>query len=195
MVSCLETQAPVLLTFHDSPKRKLKYSWQAIELADGWVGINTSLANALVREGIEKTVVSELSGFEVIRPEQKMGKSSRVDLVLGRGSDKCFVEVKNVTLYLGEGNVAFPDAVTTRGTKHLKELTQVVQGGGRAALVYCVQRESAQRVYPAWDRDPVYSQTLLEAQESGVEIYAYRAAIDHSGVQLTTKLPVILDPD
>lgn len=195
MATCLAFGAPCILTHHPSAKRKLKYSWQAIHLSDGWTGINTALANGLVREAIENGVIKELVGYDRITMEPKLGAASRADLVLERGDQQCIVEVKNVTLWLGDGRAAFPDAVTARGTKHLEELTRLVQTGDRAVLVYCVQRTSANSVLPAADRDPQYARTLLQAERAGVEVLAYRAEMDHGGVALTTPLPVILEPE
>ncbi|MDJ0836251.1 MAG: DNA/RNA nuclease SfsA [Acidobacteriota bacterium] len=194
MKTCRESGAPGLLTFHDDPKRKLKYSWQAVQMPDGWVGINTALANHLVVEAIQSGVVAELQNYSECKTEQKYGKASRIDILLSREDrPSCYVEVKNTTLLLADGIVGFPDAVTQRGTKHLRELQEMAGQGHRAVLFFCVQRESATRVRPADDFDPEYAQTLREAAENGVEILAYRARISEEGVSLNQALPVDLD--
>ena len=193
MKTCMEEGAPSWLTHHDNPKRKLKYSWQGIQMPDGWVGINTALANKLVREAIENHVVTPLQGFETILAEQKYGTNSRIDFLLkGKGKPDCFVEVKNVTLLLEEGVAGFPDAVTDRGRKHIGELVEVCGAGHRGVLLFCVQRESAKEVRPAEVFDPLYAQALREAVGKGLEVYAYRAQFSKSEVVLTTPLPVVL---
>ncbi len=148
MKGCAVPGSPVLLSVADNPKRKLKYTWELV-LADGcWVGINTGLPNRLVREGIETGIIAELMGYPSIRPEVRYGEKSRVDLLLSGPSGLCYVEVKNVTLV--EGNVAlFPDAITTRGQKHLRELMEMVRRGHRGVIFFVVQRGDGKSVAPA----------------------------------------------
>lgn len=191
MVTCLAEAAPCWITHHDDPKRKLKYSWQAIQMADGWVGINTAIANKLVAEAIEAEVISELSGYAHMKAEVKYGTNSRIDLLLtDPNRADCYVEVKNVTLLEEEGIASFPDAVTARGKKHLEELVNIVKSGGRAVLCYCVQRESAQVVRPAEHRDPAYAATLREAVKQGLEVIAYKATFSKEAIFLKEALPV-----
>jgi len=194
MKTCLAEDALCLLTHHDDPKRKLKYSWQAIAMDDGWVGINTSLANALTREAIEAGAVAELHGYAEIQSEARYGERSRIDLLL-RSPNRadCYVEVKNATLRLEDGRAGFPDAATQRGAKHLVELTRVLAEGGRAVLFYCVQRTGARRVALADAYDPRYAAILREAAGRGLEVYAYRAEMDREGVRLVQPLPVDFD--
>ena len=136
MKTCWEPGWPVLLSHHDNPKRKLKYSLELTHNGDTWIGINTSLPNKVAAEGIQSGVVKELQGYENLKPEAKVGKS-RIDILLSNDKDDlCYVEVKNVTL-LGENRVAiFPDAVSTRGQKHLEELTSLVKEGIRSAMLF-----------------------------------------------------------
>ena len=126
MKGCNLPGSPVLLSCSDKPGRRLKFTWELV-MADGlWVGINTGLPNLLVREGIENGAISELRGYASIRPEVRYGEEkSRIDLLLEGDKGRCFVEVKNVTL-VDDGKAFFPDAVTTRGQKHLRELMEVV---------------------------------------------------------------------
>lgn len=192
MKTCLLPGARAYLTHHPDPKRKLAYSWQALEMEDGWVGIHTSLANGLVAEAIQNGVVSELTGYETMARERKYGENSRIDLLLS-GPDRrdCYVEVKNVTLWLEPGVVGFPDAVTKRGQKHLRELIAMQQAGHRAVLFYCVQRTSAKEVRPAEAFDPDYAAGLREAIQAGVEVLAYRADLHREEVALKQALPVV----
>ncbi|CAM2006969.1 DNA/RNA nuclease SfsA [Acanthopleuribacter pedis] len=193
MATCTAENARSWVTFHDDPKRKLAYSWQAIELADGWTGINTGLANRLVQEAIETGVVDELQGYPTLKREQRYGENSRIDFLLSAPDRAdCYVEVKNVTLLLEPGLAGFPDAVTKRGTKHVQELAAVRRMGGRAVLFFCVQRASIERVTVAEAFDPEYAACLRAAVAEGLEVYAYRADFDQQGVRLTTQLPVVL---
>ena len=193
MVTCLEDNAPCWITYHNDPKRKLAWSWQAIRMPDGWVGINTSIANRLVGEAIENGIIAELQGYETRKAEQRYGQKSRIDFLLTDSQKPpCYVEVKNVTLLLKDGVAAFPDAITQRGSKHLQELAGMVEAGSRAVLIYCVQRESAQEVVPARDHDPEYARILGEVVAKGVEVYAYRAEFSNQSLSLRNRLPVVL---
>lgn len=193
MATCTADDALSLITYHDNPKRKLAYSWQAIQLADGWTGINTGLANRLVQEAVESGVVNELKDYPTLKREQKYGENSRIDFLLSAPDrPDCYVEVKNVTLLLAPELAGFPDAVTKRGTKHIQELAARKRAGDRAVLFFCVQRVSVERVTVAENFDPEYAATLRAAVAEGLEVIAYRADIDRHGVRLTTPLPIDL---
>ena len=194
MATCQKVGARCWLTHHPGGTRKLKYSWQAIEMGDGWVGIHTGSANTLVAEAIQSGLVPQLPKPDTLAREVKLNDKTRLDLRLDYGAQKVFVEVKNVTLDLGQGLAAFPDTVTRRGLKHLQELAELVQSGHRAVLFFCVQRCGATKVSPAWQHDPDYAETLVRVAEAGVEILAWRAEIDRQGVRLKQPLPVVLDP-
>ena len=142
-------------------------------------GVNTARPNYLVRELIEAGLVPQLQGYSQIRSEVRYGEEkSRIDLLLEDESlGQCYVEVKNVTLDMGEGLATFPDAVTSRGTKHLRELMAMVTAGHRALLFFCVQLTGVERMEVAADIDPVYAATLAEAVAAGVEIIAWRASL------------------
>jgi sugar fermentation stimulation protein A len=192
MKGCALPGSPVLLSISDKPERKLKYTWELVMAEGNWVGINTGLPNRLVREGIENGVVSELQGYLSIRPEVRYGEEkSRIDLLLEAPSGLCYVEVKNVTLV--EGNMAlFPDAVTTRGQKHLRELMEVLRQGHRGVIFFVVQRADGEAVAPADAIDPEYGRLLRLAAASGVQILAYRASVSPTEILLIHRLPVIL---
>jgi sugar fermentation stimulation protein A len=143
-------------------------------------------------EGIEKGVVKELSGYSTIKPEAKIGKS-RIDILLSNdGEDPCYVEVKNVTLLGDKNRGIFPDAVSTRGQKHLEELMGLVDEGIRAAMLYVVNREDVKSFAPAEDIDPRYAELLREAADKGVEILAYQCSVTPKEIKLAKKLPVKL---
>jgi sugar fermentation stimulation protein A len=192
MKGCNLPGSPVLLSISDKPGRKLKYTWELVMSGGNWVGINTGLPNRLVREGIENGVIRELQGFQSIRPEVRYGdEKSRIDLLLEGASELCYVEVKNVTLV--EGSLAlFPDAVTTRGQKHLRELMEMVHQGHRGVIFFVVQRADGEAVAPADVIDPEYGRLLRLAAGKGVEVLAYRASVSPTEISLTHRLPVIL---
>ena len=193
MKGCCTPGSRVWLSDSGNPKRKYPCSWELVEaLPDVLVGINTILPNKLVKEAIENTTIKELQGYNRIRPEVPYGQEkSRIDLLLNNDrQDLCYVEVKNVTMV--ENNIAlFPDAVSERGSKHLRELVEMVKQGHRAVIFYCVQRCDAKEVRPADAIDPVYGETLREALSQGVEALAYRAEVSTTAVLLKHPLPVV----
>ncbi|MEO5343469.1 MAG: DNA/RNA nuclease SfsA [Gammaproteobacteria bacterium SHHR-1] len=194
MLGCAEPGSRVWLRDSGNPKRKYPLSWELVETNAGvMVGINTGLANHLLREAIETGQVSELGGYERIRSEVKYGsENSRIDLLLAaQGRPDCYVEVKNLTLVEG-GTGYFPDAVSARGSKHLRELSTVARAGQRAVIFFCVQRNDACRVSPADAIDPVYGQTLRQALEQGVEALAYAASPSPEGISLERALQVVV---
>ena len=191
MRGCALPGSRVLLSMSANPGRKYPHSWELVHADGVWVGINTMLPNHLVREGIENGTVAELAGYHSIRPEVGYGTGSRIDLLLSGAKGSCYVEVKNVTLVEG-GTALFPDAVSTRGQKHLKELMEVVRQGGRAVNFFVVQRGDGERVRPADAIDPGYGSLMREAARAGVELLAYRAQVDTGEIVLKQRLPVEL---
>jgi len=195
MKGCCEPGSRVWLRDSGNASRKYPLSWEMVETLDGTlVGINTGLSNALVEEGILNGTVAELAGYRTIRREVRYGlENSRIDLMLEGEGACCYVEVKNVTLV--EGAVAcFPDAVSARGSKHLRELAEVVRQGGRGVIFFCVQREDAREVRPADHIDREYGKTLREALAAGVEALAYQASVSIGGIRLEMPLPVVCPP-
>jgi sugar fermentation stimulation protein A len=191
MLGCSEPGRTVYLSRHNRPARKLKYTWEMIEMPTSLVGINTLVPNRLVKTAIIAGVIPEFSDFDSIRAEVPYGKNSRIDLLLERGKEKCFVEIKNCTLL--EGDIAcFPDAVTSRGLKHILELQGELRSGHRAAMFYLAQRTDAKRFKPADHIDPDYGKALRKAHNKGLEILAYDVLIDTQGIQLHRRLPVDL---
>ena len=192
MTGLTEPGSQVFLTYHDSPRRKLNYSWELVRVGRHLVGINPHLANTLVAEGIERGVVAELDGYAELRREVAYGqRGSRADMRLdGHPTHPpATVEVKNVTLIEGE-LALFPDAPTERGRKHLRELMDVVRAGERGVLVFVVQRKDCDAVAPADAVDPEYAELLREAAQVGVEVLAYRAKVGTREVKLVERMPV-----
>jgi sugar fermentation stimulation protein A len=194
MLGCADPGSRVWLTHAPSPTCKYAYSWELTELVDGTrVGINTHRSTALVQEAIDHDRSATLRGYATIRPEAKYGnESSRIDFLLqGPGKPDCYVEVKNVTAAVTDGIALFPDTVSERGTKHLREMMAMVALGHRAVLVYCVQRGDAREVQPADRFDPTYGRTLREAIAAGVEAIAWRAVVTPDRIDLRTEIPVV----
>jgi sugar fermentation stimulation protein A len=191
MKGCATPGSRVFLSRSPNLKRKYPLGWELVETNGFWAGINTGLPNYLTREAIENGTVLELQGYTTIRPEVPYGQHSRIDLLLEGPTGRCYVEVKNVTLV--EGNRAlFPDAVTTRGQKHLLELMRVVREGDRGVIFFTVQRGDGDSVSPADLIDPEYGRLLRLALDNGVEALAYRALVTPEEIVLTERLPVIV---
>lgn len=178
----------VWLEPNDDPKKKLDWGWRLAEMPTGaMVGIDTGAANKVVGEALRAGLIPDLSGE--IRAEVKYGANSRVDFVVD-GAQPTYVEVKSVTLMREPGLAEFPDSVTTRGAKHLRELAQLAQSGTRAVLLYLVQRDDCDRVSVARDLDPGYAQALSDARAAGVEVRAHRARLNVHEITLGEALPV-----
>lgn len=191
MKGCAIPGSRVYISRSSNTNRKYPFGWELVECSGYWAGINTGLPNLLVREAIEDGTVTELQGYATIRPEVPYGEHSRIDLLLESLIGRCFVEVKNVTL-VEEGQALFPDAVTTRGQKHLLELMRVVREGDRGVIFFTVQRGDGNTVSPADSIDPEYGRLLRMALESGVEALAYRALVTPEEIRLTERLPVVV---
>ncbi len=189
MKECSEPGRTVYLSSHNNPKRKLKYTWEIIEMPSSLVGVNTNVPNRLVHKSIEDGLVKELEGYDQIRPEVKVGDRSRLDFCLTkRGNNPCFVEVKNCTL-VTDSVACFPDAVTTRGLKHLVELQKLLDKGNHCVMFYLIQRADAGVFKPADHIDPKYGKELRKAVKKGVEILVYDTAIDLERIVLNKKIP------
>jgi len=190
MQQCAVPGAEVLLSTSDNPKRKLKYSWELVRVNDSWVDINTHRANRVVEEGLRSGWLEGLAGYEV-RPEFRFGES-RLDFMLARDDEKLLLEVKNVTLCCQPVVACFPDAVTVRGQKHLRELVAAVEQGWRAVIFFLVQRGEAQSFVPADEIDAEYGRLLRWAVDAGVEVVACRTIVTPASVRVGPRLEVDL---
>nr|VFK52648.1 MAG: sugar fermentation stimulation protein A [Candidatus Kentron sp. TUN]VFK52975.1 MAG: sugar fermentation stimulation protein A [Candidatus Kentron sp. TUN]VFK53517.1 MAG: sugar fermentation stimulation protein A [Candidatus Kentron sp. TUN] len=194
MLGCAEPGSRVWLSRSHNPKRKYSLTWEIVEVnSEIRVGINTNRANHLVQEAIVTGKIPALRGYERIRREVRFGQEgSRVDLLLERdGSCPCYIEVKNVTAAPSNGIAIFPDAVTVRGTRHLRELSYIVENHARGVIFFCVQRPDIHEVRPADTIDPDYGKALRAALANGVEAMAWRTRIDDEEIELTCMLPVV----
>ncbi|MFH2095676.1 MAG: DNA/RNA nuclease SfsA [Bacteroidota bacterium] len=191
MISCIEEGAEVYLTHHDDPMRKTQYTWEMIKIGGNWVGINTSNPNIIAFNAISGSKIRSLKAYTQVRREITVG-DSRIDIMAENIFEKCYIEVKNVTYR--EGRYAlFPDAVTSRGTKHLNTLMNLKMEGHRAIMLYVIQRSDVEIFAPAKLIDPVYAQTLHAAYNKGVEILPLMMTVTPLGINLKKELPFELD--
>ncbi len=191
--TCGESGSPCLFTVHDDPKRKLKYSLEMMQAPSGsWVGVNTSLPNQLVKQALNEKKFPHWQEWDEIHPEFKINAETRLDFRLRKLSPEKFhyIEVKNVTL-MREKKAQFPDAVTTRGQKHLRELINLMAQGHSAELVFVVQRDDCEGFTTADDIDPVYGQAFRQAIKAGLRVTALKTSLSVTGITLTGQvLPI-----
>ncbi len=177
-----------------NPKRKLQWDWELVHADGGLIGAHTGRPNALVEEAILNGTITELSGYANLKREVKYGTNSRVDMLLTDDSrSDCYVEVKYCHMRR-EGTVAeFPDAVTTRGAKHMTELALMVEAGHRSVLVYCILRMDCDGFRTAPDIDPGYDAALRDAIARGVEVLPYSCRLAPEEITVDRRLPLLLD--
>lgn len=200
LITVISENAECIVTKSLNPKRKLKWTLQLVRTDQGWAGVNTSLPNHLVVEAFRAGRIEDWRPYGFCKPEHKISAKSRIDLVLAQTAasfadqqELCFIEIKNVTLS-SKGVARFPDAVTERGQKHLVELTNLVERGHRAEIVFVVQRENCRAFAPADEIDKEYGRLLREASRKGVRARALGVKFQpNSGLEITgEELPVQL---
>ena len=198
MKNCMGEGWRVWYSDSGNPKRKYPCTWELSETPEGdLICVNTAQANRIVKEALEQKVVTELAAYDSVKAEVKYGaENSRIDFLLTQdGLSDCYVEVKSATLQdgsFGEGRGFFPDAVTARGQKHLRELQQMVAEGHRAVLLFCVNHTGIEQVSVADHIDAAYGEVLREAIASGVDVLAYKADIDAEAITLRQPVPVVI---
>lgn len=190
MQQCAVPAHRVLISTADNPTRKLRYTLELIHVNGHWVDTHTHRTNRVVEEGLRSGAIAELAGYRVI-PEVKFG-ASRLDFGLEKDGERGFVEVKNVTLCCDGSVACFPDAVSERGQKHLRELLLARQQGCRAVIFFLVQRGEATAFTAADHIDPVYGRLLREVATQGVEVLAYRSVVSPEENRVGKRIPVIL---
>ena len=188
MMQVSEPGSKVMLSEADNPRRKTRYEWQMTLVNGMWAGIHTTVPNILLREGFESGVISRFRGFDAIKMEVPQGSNYRADAVLTGKKGTMFVEAKNVTL-VENGCALFPDAVTSRGFKHIEKLAEMVRQGHLAAMFFLTQRMDAECVGTASHIDPRYSERLTAAVEEGVTVIAWRAKVTPEHITLDRELP------
>ncbi|MGL4859058.1 MAG: DNA/RNA nuclease SfsA [Enterobacteriaceae bacterium] len=196
MTGCATPGDHIWYSTSDNRQRKYPHSWELTQTRAGdWICVNTLRANQLVQEALQAQCLPELTGYSNLRSEVRYGnESSRIDFLLqAQNRDSCYIEVKSVTL-LADQRGYFPDAVTTRGQKHLRELAHIAQSA-RAVLFFAVLHSGIPSVAAAAHIDPRYAGQLEWARQQGVEVLCYRATISPEGLQLTTQVPFIAIQD
>lgn len=191
MMGLADEGMKVWLEPNDDPKKKLKYGWRLVDHENGhFTGVDTSVPNRALKAAL---MAGEVPGLvaPLVRPEVKYGDKSRIDFLLSGDGPDCYVEVKSVTLCRQAGLAEFPDSVTARGLKHLGELTNIVQGGERAVMLYLVQRTDCDRVSIAADIDPAYAVGLRDAMAAGVEVMCFDCKISPEGIDVGKPLPFV----
>jgi len=187
MKTCIEEGAEVFLSPANDPARKTKFTWEMIKIEGKWIGVNTSIPNLLAYEAIKNNKILGLKEYSEVKREVTYG-NSRIDIFAANENERCFIEVKNVTMKV-ENWARFPDAVTTRGKKHLETLMDIKAEGMRAVMLYVIQRMDVEMFGPAWDIDPNYAETLLKAFAAGVEVIPVMAEVSPEGIQITKIIP------
>ncbi|WP_201194825.1 DNA/RNA nuclease SfsA [Pseudomonas fluorescens] len=196
MLNCQVEGGQVWFSRSNDPKRKLPGTWEIGETPQGRLFcVNTGRANGLIEEALRNGVIAELNGFTGLKREVAYGQeSSRIDFRLDYPDGPAYVEVKSVTLgFDGSAVAAFPDAVTQRGAKHLRELAHLARDGIRAVQLYCVCLSGIEAVRPAHEIDAAYASALRDAVACGVEVLAYGVALSHEGMRVERRLDVLLD--
>jgi sugar fermentation stimulation protein A len=177
----------VALSRSDNPKRKYPYTWELVHNGTCWICVNTTRANQVVAEAIEKEEIPDFSKYNALAREKQFGES-RFDLLLKQNDSRCYIEIKSVTLIDKDGYYAFPDAPTARGQKHLNELVRVVKAGHRAVMLFLILRSDGKKFRIAEEIDPKYFQSLEAATIAGVEVAIWRAEVSPSGIQVKEKI-------
>ena len=196
MTGCATPGDTVWYSTSENTKRKYPHTWELTQTQKGaFICVNTLRANTLAKEAIQANSIPELTGYNILKSEVKYGEeNSRIDIML-QADDRpnCYIEVKSVTLAENEFGY-FPDAVTVRGQKHLRELMGVVASGERAVLLFTILHSAIEYFSPAHHIDAKYAQLLIEAQKQGVEILAYKAELSADNMTLISPLPIALSP-
>jgi sugar fermentation stimulation protein A len=175
----------------DNPDRKLKYTLEIINDKKSNVGVNTHLANRIVEEAIEQKIIKEIKNYSEYQREVKFGLHSRFDFELKNKTKKAFLEVKNVTLSRQNGIAEFPDAVTSRGLKHLEELEKAIKKGYESFLIYLVQREDCNEFRIAKDIDPKYYEGFLKAKKNGVKFISYSCKVNEKEIYVNKPIKIV----
>ncbi len=176
---------------NNDPKKKLKYGLELIKSRKSLVGVNTHMANKIVKHGLENNLIKELRNNNLIKSEVFFNKETRFDFLLEKENQKYFVEVKNVTLFRDKNTAEFPDAVTSRGAKHLKSLIDAKKQGFKSYLLFLIQIQDMEYFKIAKDIDPTYYENYIIAKKAGVKFLAYRANISKNKITIEKKIKIL----
>ena len=183
----------VYLLPNNDPKRKLKYGLEIIKTRKNLVGVNTHIANKIVQHALEENLIRELKNNDTIKPEVFFNKETRFDFLIEKNEKKSFIEVKNVTLFRDKNTAEFPDAITSRGSKHLLALIDAIKGGYKAYLIFLVQVQNMEKFKIAKDIDIEYYKNYLNAKKAGVNFLAYRCKISSKKIYIEKKIKILDD--
>lgn len=189
MLGCSTPGSEVLISRAANPRRKYHWTLEMIKENGCWIGINTSLTNKLIREALENGIIDDFGQVETIYPEVRVSPESRLDFLVEARGRQHYIEVKNCSL-VENGVALFPDAVTLRGQKHLRELDRLREAGFQTAIIFCVQREDAACFAPAAAIDPEYAATLYAVNARGVSVIVCQAEITPEQVRIVRKIPL-----
>ena len=191
MMGLLNEGSEVYLIKNDDPKKKLKYGLEIIKSRNNLVGVNTHMANKIAHHGLKNNLIKELKNNENIKPEVFFNKETRFDFLIEKNKQKIFMEVKNVTLFRDKNTAEFPDAITSRGSKHLLTLIDAIKQGYKSYLLFLVQIENMEYFRIAKDIDSEYYNNYLIAKKAGVNFLAYRCKINSKEIFIDKKLKII----
>ena len=191
MKGLLEKDNEVYLLKHNDPKRKLKYGLEIIKARKNFVGVNTHLANKIVNHALVNNLIKELSNCSSVKPEVFFNKETRFDFMVEKDKHKTFIEVKNVTLFRDKNTAEFPDAITSRGSKHLLTLIDAIKKGYKTYLIFLVQIQNMEYFKIAKDIDNEYYENYLRAKKAGVNFLAYRCKISSKEIFIDKKIEII----
>ena len=191
MKGLLDKGNEVYLTKHDDPKRKLKYGLEIIKAQKNLVGVNTHMANKIVNHGLNNNLIKELTNCSLIKSEVFFNKETRFDFLIEKKNHKSFIEVKNVTLFRDKKTAEFPDAVTSRGSKHLLTLIDAINKGYKTYLIFLVQIQNMENFKIARDIDGEYYKNYLIAKKAGVNFLAYRCKMSSKEIFIEKKLKIV----
>ena len=191
MKGLLDKGNDVYLLKNDDPKRKLKYGLEIIKVQNNLVGVNTHMANKIVNHGLINNLIKELRDNDEIKAEVFFNKETRFDFLVKKKKQKSFVEVKNVTLFRDKKTAEFPDAITSRGSKHLLTLIDAIKKGYKAYLIFLVQIENMEYFKIAKDIDNEYYENYLKAKKAGVNFLAYKCKISSKEIKIDKKIRII----
>ena len=191
MMGLLDQNNEVWISKNNDPKRKLKYTLEIIKAKDNLVGVNTHLANKIVYEGLSNNLINEFMNSDSIKPEVYYNKNTRFDFLVNKNNQNHFIEVKNVTLFRTNNVAEFPDAVTSRGSKHIKTLVDAIKKGYKSYVLFLVQIQNIENFQIAKDIDKIYYENYLLAKKDGVKFLAYRCNIDTNSITIEKKLNII----
>ena len=188
MMGLLKKGSRVWLTKSNDPKRKLKYTLQIIQDRNSKVGINTHLTNKIVFDALNERKIQSFKNLDMIKQEVKFGENTRFDFLIVEGTRKSFVEVKNVTLSRKKGVAEFPDAITSRGLKHIKELLKAEKKGFEIYFIYVIQREDCIKFELASDIDPEYCELLNKSVKKNLNVLCYDCKFSSKGIKLNQRI-------